>query len=221
MRDRVAVFRHYQDANLVTRFLVAARPLICPIEPILSWVPEDADILDIGCGVGLFSMHLATMVKPKRISGFDTNGNAVAVAQAAAKRLKDVSDVDISFSTTRDFSEWPTDLFDVVCMIDVAHHVPRRLWNTLYQSAAARVRDGGLLLYKDMAADPWWCGLGNRLHDLILAQQWIDYCPLSFVRAELVWAGMTPIYYKEWRKYWYMHQFIVFKKERTEETRSL
>ena len=210
----MAVLRHYQDANLLTRFLVAVRPLICPIEPILSWVPEDADILDIGCGVGLLSMHLASMVKPKRIFGFDTNANAVAVAQAAAKRLGNVSDVDISFSTARDFSEWPTDLIDVVCMIDVAHHVPRELWSTLYQSAAARVRDGGLLLYKDMAADPWWCGLGNRLHDLILAQQWIDYCPLPFVYAALAAARMTRVHHDEWRKYWYMHQFTVFRKGR-------
>jgi 2-polyprenyl-3-methyl-5-hydroxy-6-metoxy-1,4-benzoquinol methylase len=187
----------------------------------LAWVPEDSDILDIGCGVGLLSMHLATMAKPRRISGFDTNANAVAAANAAAARVRNATAVNMSFSTARNFSEWPTGLFDVVCMIDVAHHVPRELWNTLYLSVAARVRDGGLLLYKDMAADPWWCGLGNRLHDLILAQQWIDYCPLSFVRAVLASARMTPIHHDEWRKYWYMHQFTVFKKERSEEVRNL
>lgn len=163
MRDRVTVLRHYRDANLLTRLLVAARPRICSIEPILAWVPEDSDILDIGCGVGLLSMYLATMVKARRISGFDTNASAVAAANAAAARVRNATAVNMSFSTARDFSEWPTGLFDVVCMIDVAHHVPRELWNTLYLSVAARVRDGGRLLYKDMAADPWWCGLGNRL----------------------------------------------------------
>ncbi len=106
-------------------------------------------------------------------------------------------------------------------MIDVAHHVPRELWNTLYKSVAARVRDGGVLLYKDMAADPWWCGLGNRLHDLILAQQWIDYCPFSIVRAALASAEMTLIYHDDWRRYWYMHQFAVFKKERAQAALSL
>jgi 2-polyprenyl-3-methyl-5-hydroxy-6-metoxy-1,4-benzoquinol methylase len=217
----VKVLRYYQDANLLTRLLVATRPLICPIEPILALVPEDADILDIGCGVGLLSINLATMLNPKRIAGFDTNANAVAVAKAAATRVRNITDADITFFTARDFSEWPTDLFDVVCMVDVAHHVPRELWNTLYQSAAARVRDGGLLLYKDMAADPWWCGLGSRLHDLILAQQWIHYCPLSFVHAALAAAGMTPVHHDEWRKYWYMHQFTVFKKGRAGEARRL
>jgi 2-polyprenyl-3-methyl-5-hydroxy-6-metoxy-1,4-benzoquinol methylase len=211
-RYLVNVTSHYQDANVLTRLVVAARPVICPMEPILAWIPAGASVLDLGCGVGLLSINLATTSRPRSIHGIDINPHAVNVAEAAARRLASVIDVPITFSAVRDFSEWPAGVFDVVCMVDVAHHVPRALWRALYQAAAARVRDGGLLLYKDMAPSPWWCGLGNRLHDLVLAQQWIEYCPLPFVYAALATAGMAPVHHDKWRRYWYAHEFTVFRK---------
>ena len=213
------VASHFRDANLFTRLLVAGRPLICPMEPMLAWIPLYASVLDVGCGVGLLAINLATTTRPRGIHGFDMNPHAVSVAQAAAKRLASVIDARITFSVVRDFSEWPTEIFDVVCMVDVAHHVPRALWRALYQAAAARVRDDGLLLYKDMAPRPWWCGLGNWLHDLVVAQQWIKYCLLPFVYAALAEAGMTPVYHDEWRRYWYAHEFTVFKKRSAQKER--
>ncbi len=197
----------YQDANVLARLIVAARPLICPLDPILAWVPTNASVLDVGCGLGLLSINLAATARPSCVHGFDINPHAVGVAEAAARRLASAIDVEMTFSAVRDFSEWPAGVFDVVCMVDVAHHVPRELWHVLYQAAAARVRDGGLLLYKDMAPRPWWCGLGNRLHDLVLARQWIEYCPLPFVYAALASAGMTPVHHDKWRRYWYAHEF--------------
>jgi 2-polyprenyl-3-methyl-5-hydroxy-6-metoxy-1,4-benzoquinol methylase len=212
----VNVVSYYQDANLLTRLLVAARPVICPLDPILAWIPADASVLDVGCGVGLLSINLAATSTAKRIHGFDINPHALSVAEAAAKRLASVINVEITFSAVREFSEWPSGVFDVVCMVDVAHHVPRGLRHALYQTAASRVRKGGLLLYKDMASRPWWCGIGNRLHDLVLAQQWIEYCPLPFVYATLATAGMTPVHHDKWRRYWYAHDFTVFKKRDVE-----
>ncbi len=120
--------------------------------------------------------------------------------------------VPISFSTARDFDEWPTEVFDVVCLIDVVHHVAKACQQDFYRAAAARVQEGGLLLYKDMATHPWWCALGNRLHDLVLARQWIAYYPRDHACAALASAGMTLVYQDQWRKYWYAHEFAVFRK---------
>ena len=206
------VVSYYRDATLFTRALVAARPLICPLDPILAWVPAAASVLEIGCGVGLLSLNLAVLRRPSRICAFDINANSISIATFAAKRVADVSDVPLTFYTARDFAEWPADVFDVVCMVDVAHHVPRELQQDLFQAAAARVREGGLFLYKDMATTPWWCALGNRLHDLVLARQWIRYCPRNFACEVLQAEKMRPIHRDEWRRYWYAHEFVVFKK---------
>jgi 2-polyprenyl-3-methyl-5-hydroxy-6-metoxy-1,4-benzoquinol methylase len=208
----VDIVRHYQDAGFLTRVLVAARPQICPLEPLLAWIPPEASVLDVGCGVGLLSISIAATSTPRLIHGIDINSRALRIAQSAARRVASITGVAITFSAVQDFPEWPAELFDVVCMVDVAHHVPKALWPRLYRAAAARVRDRGLLLYKDMAPNPWWCGAGNRVHDLILAQQWIEYCPLPLVQDLLATAGMTAVHHGKWRRYWYAHEFTVFEK---------
>ena len=50
-------------------------------------------------------------------------------------------------------------------------------------AACDRVRLGGLLIYKDTASAPAWAAWVNRLHDLVLARQWIHYAPIADVEA--------------------------------------
>jgi hypothetical protein len=61
------------------------------------------------------------------------------------------------------------------------HHVPSERQADLIAVAAEHLNDGGLLLYKDMASRPLWRGWANRLHDLVLAHEWIHYVELDEV----------------------------------------
>ena len=75
------VVSHFRDADLFTRLLVIGRPSICPLEPILDWIPANASVLDVGCGVGLLSITLAASSKPRRVSGFDVNPIRIIVGE--------------------------------------------------------------------------------------------------------------------------------------------
>ena len=108
--------------------------------------------------------------------------------------------------------EWPAGLFDVVCLIDVLHHVPVVIQGAFFLEAASRVKQGGLLIYKDMAERPLWRALANRMHDLVLARQWINY--VSMERAG-EWAGSDGLVVKASEAFTvgpYAHELSVFAR---------
>src|SRR5690348_12418240 len=45
--------RLYVDAPLIRRKLQQWRPLICPFDALMEFVPPRANVLDVGCGCGL------------------------------------------------------------------------------------------------------------------------------------------------------------------------
>ncbi len=103
---------------------------------------------------------------------------------------------------------WPEGVFDVVLMIDVLHHVPAKHQRSLIQSAALRLRPGGVLLYKDMVRRPLWRAWMNRLHDLVLARQWIHYASIEDVQDWMVEAGFMRAQVQKFATYWYGHEMV-------------
>lgn len=173
----------YARAPLKVRALLSFRPLICPFEELLAWVPPDGRVLDIGCGAGLF-LGLIGSARP-RVSalGFDADQSAIAVAQTMVSGHFDKGRIRFEQRTIQE--QWSEDLYDVVSMIDVLHHVAVSDQRLAVEKAFRRVVPGGVLVYKDMAERPifhaWW----NRLHDLVLARQWIHYRAIADVSAWL------------------------------------
>jgi 2-polyprenyl-3-methyl-5-hydroxy-6-metoxy-1,4-benzoquinol methylase len=130
-------------------------------------------------------------------------------AQQAASRLG-VSEVVFRQATTAE--EWPSGLFDVICLVDVMHHVPRNAQHQFFLDAASRVGRGGILIYKEMAERPRWRAWANRLHDLVLARQWINYVP---VERALRWAapiGFVAVERDTFSVGPYAHELVVLRK---------
>jgi cyclopropane fatty-acyl-phospholipid synthase-like methyltransferase len=108
---------------------------------------------------------------------------------------------------------WPEGPFGVVSIIDVLHHVPLDARRGLFEQAAAHLRQGGLLIYKDMAQRPVWKATANRIHDLILARQWIHYLPVELVEQWMAELGFRLTQSEEISMYAYQHQLRVFEKK--------
>ncbi len=124
--------------------------------------------------LALLSTHRAI----SRGVGFDVSRAAIALAQDIASELSDQTSLEFRQIDATD--AWPEGEFDVVCMIDVLHHVDPASQLHVLTLAASRVRRGGILLYKDMAMEPRWCAWWNQAHDLILARQWVHLVPFSW-----------------------------------------
>lgn len=182
---RAAARELFQDAPPVRRLIQTYRIDICPFGRLISLIPPGSSVLDVGCGSGLLLGLLARSGRLARGVGFDASRDAIETAQAMARRV-DPSGQQLVFHRLDASADWPGGTFDVVALIDVLHHVDPAAQQAVIARAASRVKPGGLLLYKDMASKPWWRAGWNRLHDLVLARQWIRYVPIGSVET---WAG--------------------------------
>ena len=201
----------YRNASPFSRFLIAARPAICPMQPLLDAVPDGSRVLDIGCGNGLLLAWLALNNKIVAGLGCDVSLHALAGARSMAQAYRAASGRDsLSFADCR--TALPDGQFDLVSMVDVMHHIPPANQREIFIQAVARIKPSGLLLYKDMAARPWWRAWANRMHDLLLARQWIHYVPLSRVKSWADEAGLLLHHEERYARFVYGHELLVFRK---------
>jgi SAM-dependent methyltransferase len=194
----------------IERLLTAYRPHVCPFERLVDAVPARANVLDIGCGNGLFLFMLARAGRLDQGCGVDIRDGAVNAGNAA---LRGFGIEGALLRVAGGPNGWPRQTFDTVSMIDVMHHLPPGRQHSTLAAACALVRPGGLLVYKDMATAPLWAAWANRLHDLALAQQWIHYLPIGDIETVAAGCGMRPIHGAALRLGWYAHELRFFRRE--------
>ncbi len=202
-----ADFARYFD-SVLRRALVGYRPLICPFDDLLALVPSGGDVLDVGCGNSLWLYLVHSVRRPKSLAGVDVNEEAIA----AAKKAFSSAGVTVSLLATADPEMWPGGTFDAVTLIDVLHHVPPSHQESFFGAVASRVRPGGYLIYKDMCRRPIWRAIGNQLHDLVLARQWVHHVDVGDVEK---WAGSAGLVLEasiDRAMYWYGHELRRFKR---------
>jgi 2-polyprenyl-3-methyl-5-hydroxy-6-metoxy-1,4-benzoquinol methylase len=208
------VGRHYRSSSLPDRLLIRLRPYICPFAPILEQVPRGSSVFDIGCGGGLWLMTLAESGRITHGLGCDISTQSMRKAiDAAAHYRRAGGDAELNFLHTLTSDAWPSlEKFDVVSLIDVLHHIPPAMQSNFLRAAIDRLKPGGRLIYKDMASNPVWAAVGNRVHDLVMARQWIHYFPIQDAIAVMKQSDCSIIHQDEWRRYFYAHEFVVAQK---------
>ena len=199
----------YTTGSPVMRAMQHYRPYISPFELLLQTVPPGSRVLDIGCGGGLFLGLLARTGRIQRGHGIDTSTMAIAVADEMTTRLP--TGHSLRFEARSAALPLPDAGYDVVALLDVMHHIPPQQQRGVLEQALRSVEPGGLLIYKDMVRRPRWRALANRLHDLVIARQWIYYLPLEKAVAWAQAAGCTVVEQRAVNRLWYGHELVVFR----------
>jgi 2-polyprenyl-3-methyl-5-hydroxy-6-metoxy-1,4-benzoquinol methylase len=203
----------YVEGPYLMRKMMHYRIRICPFERLIFHVSPNSTVLDIGCGAGLFLGLLAGTTPGIEGVGFDTSRPAIETAMAMRDQVKRLNlPARLSFLRLDVAEPWPEGLFDVVSLVDVMHHVPPAHQKSVIETAAQKVKPGGILLYKDMADRPAFHAAMNRLHDLLLARQWIHYLPITKLDEWAAQIGLFKIHAENQTLFWYAHELRVYRK---------
>jgi SAM-dependent methyltransferase len=115
------------------------------LAPLLTqW--RDLDILDVGCGVGRWSIELAN--RGNRVVGLDVSETMVTLARQNAQQAR----VDCEFAAGSVVSHRFDRRFDVILAVTVLQHViDEREFDAAIGNLASHLRPGGVLVLLEVA----------------------------------------------------------------------
>lgn len=197
-------------AGAKVRLMATYRSHICPLHEVIREVPEQSAVLDVGCGHGLLLNLLARLGRIRLGHGFDVAAPAVSVARSVAE-LNGFSSV-LGFEHRCIEQGIPSLGYEVVTVIDVLHHVPDQHKASFVDSLCRVVPVGGRLIIKDMVVKPFWRATANRVHDLVMARQWVEHIDPDRMEALAARSGMRVIRRDRFDTWWYGHWLLVMEK---------
>ncbi len=146
------VINSYHDG--LTRVYSNIRFRIIPLrflEEISQYVPEHGNILDLGCGFGLFSLYLALSHPGVQVTGVDISENRINTARRSAQELG-VKNVQFHAQDIREYEV--SAKYDLVITLDLLHHIPYEDGNLLLKKISQWLAPEGILLLKDITTRP-------------------------------------------------------------------
>lgn len=178
----------------------------------MAAMPENRTMLDIGCGTGSLLLRAAGEGKVSTGLGIDVFEPALALARTAWDAQRPACP-DVSLQFQKHVSPAELDgTWETVVMIDVIHHVPVPDQEAFMRAAMRRVAPGGRMIYKDMCIRPWWRRSMNKLHDLVMARQWIHELPLEKARRWAQEEGLHVLCEQHYSRLWYGHELLVLER---------
>ena len=121
------------------------------LDEIGQYLPPSGDVLDIGCGFGLFSLYYAATARGRFLRGLDVNARRIAIARRAAARLG----IDNVAYTIGDACDFKADgELAAAYMLDIVHHVPPATVAPLLGRLRRALAPDGRLIVKDVDTRP-------------------------------------------------------------------
>lgn len=144
------VLRLYEGETLGIRLFVRARRLLAPLERVAASVPPTGNVLDLGCGHGLFSLRLALASPDRRVLGVDPSSVKLEVARRASQGLPNL---EFRLGTV---DEVEKQSFQVITLLDVLYLLPVEEKLHILRRCRQLLAPDGLLLIKANDIHPGW-----------------------------------------------------------------
>lgn len=142
------------DADRRTRLHVGVRWRTAPFAALELEVPLAGDILEIGCGHGLFSTYLAISSTGRRVLGVDIDRDKIDLARHAAGHLvSGEADVRFEHSPTGEVPTTPGG-WRAIVFADVLYLLARPAREALLAECVAALAPGGMLIVKEVDTSP-------------------------------------------------------------------
>ena len=144
----------WDDAPLGDRFHTRARWWTAPFAALEREVPTEGDVLEVGCGHGVFSTYLALTSPGRRVVGVDIDADKIALARRAATNLRP-GEADVEFRVSpsgevpRNDGGW-----DAIVFADVLYLLTKERREALLAECADALAPGGVLVVKEVDTTP-------------------------------------------------------------------
>ena len=176
------------------------RPIILPVKTIKKIVKPRAKILDLGCGKGL----IANEIKDFEIyTGVDIK----VPINTKKKKIQYIED-DCNSFIKNDLKK-----FDKFIIIDLIHHIEKSKQKIFLDNLINSTKKDDILLIKDILPRNFIYGIWNKLHDLILSRQLVNYFDFKGFQDSLSTKNIRLINSFHKRIFLYDHYFLIIQKK--------
>ena len=162
------------------------------LDEISQYLPPRGDVLDLGCGFGLFSLYYAQTLPGLRIHGVDLDARRVAIAREAGRRLG-LQNIEYAVGDVRDFRARRT--YDGAYMLDIVHHIEPEAVRPLLAELYATLSPGGCLVVKDVDSRPAFKRWFTHALDLLVSPK----SPPHYWSAETLQAALEDVGFQVFR----------------------
>ena len=162
------------------------------LDEISQYLPPRGDVLDLGCGFGLFSLYYAQTLPELRIHGVDLDARRVAIAREAGRRLG-LTNVEYAVGDVRDFRARRE--YAGAYMLDIVHHIEPKAVRPLLAELYATLSPGGCLVVKDVDSRPAFKRWFTHALDLLVSPK----SPPHYWSAETLQAALEDVGFQVFR----------------------
>jgi 2-polyprenyl-3-methyl-5-hydroxy-6-metoxy-1,4-benzoquinol methylase len=125
---------------------VLLKNLLTPFGEIDSSIPKKGKILDIGCGIGMYSFYLKLRAPQRTIVGIDNNIRRIRYANSIAEHHK----LRLKFWYADLNRHYEIERYDAYLINDVLHHIPNKSKEVLLKKIFHNMRKKDVLVIKEM-----------------------------------------------------------------------
>ncbi len=136
------------------------------LEEIGQYLPKSGNIMDIGCGFGLFSHYYALLYPDCRLTSLDISKTRIQTALEASKKLN-ILNITFYAAPAEQLSEI-SGTFQAAYMLDIVHHLRKDSYKALLQTIYDKLSPQGILILKDIATKPKWKVWFTWLLDMLM-----------------------------------------------------
>lgn len=155
----------YSGAPPQVRAHVWGRWATCPFTKVAAAVPQRGRVLEMGCGYGLFSCHLAVTSPQREVLGVDVDVDKIVHGRFAAQKARDQgAKCELHLEPPGEVPEGP---WDAVVIVDVLYLLDPDAQAGLLHSCAQQLTLGGVLVVKEMAPLPRWKARWNAAQETL------------------------------------------------------
>lgn len=142
--------RLYAGQGIGVRLHTRIRAFTCPMQALVARAPAEGRLLEVGCGHGLFANECALQKPRLQVLGLDPAPDKIRAAVSTVGSRPNIRFLEGRVETAGESG------LDCVAVLDVLYLVPRAGWGVFLGACRAALRQGGLLLLKEVDVRPRW-----------------------------------------------------------------